>query len=236
MIVVHLLAVSECKLNFKQVETNDYSKNHYQNNKGQKLAWFYSCFIVMTKCSETINTGESLGEGCVHVCVNMEGWAEGQKMIVISELDVRLWHLAHVLGQVHPADSLGVAPHTPTYFNCSPKACWVSGKLKNWSVVKDMHAESGEEEANRFLEKWAQYTFDPTSSLNLKSQVSLPWASKNSSSELSSESRAMLCILHSEMLWRDGLTGKKKKKKKSTWAKKPTVILGHVFQPLSFPF
>lgn len=36
----------------------------------------------------------------------------------------------------------------------------------------------------------------------------LPWASKNSSSELSSESRAMLCILHSEMLWRDGLTVK----------------------------
>lgn len=33
----------------------------------------------------------------------------------------------------------------------------------------------------------------------------LPWASKNSSSVLSSESRAMLCILHSEMLWWDGL-------------------------------
>lgn len=39
-------------------------------------------------------------------------------------------------------------------------------------------------------------------------KYNLPWASKNSSSELSSESRAMLCILHSEMLWRDGLTVK----------------------------
>lgn len=36
----------------------------------------------------------------------------------------------------------------------------------------------------------------------------LPCASKNSSSELSSESRAILCILHSEMLWREGLAGR----------------------------
>lgn len=42
-------------------------------------------------------------------------------------------------------------------------------------------------------------------------RLHIPWASKNSSSELSSESLAMLCILHSEILWREGLAGKNKK-------------------------
>lgn len=46
---------------------------------------------------------------------------------------------------------------TPTYFNCSPKACWVSGKLKKWSVVKETHAESGEQGAQRFMEKLVQH-------------------------------------------------------------------------------
>lgn len=39
-------------------------------------------------------------------------------------------------------------------------------------------------------------------------RLHIPCASKNSSSELSSESLAMLCILHSEILWREGLAGK----------------------------
>lgn len=42
-------------------------------------------------------------------------------------------------------------------------------------------------------------------------RLHIPCASKNSSSELSSESLAMLCILHSEILWREGLAGKKKR-------------------------
>lgn len=41
-------------------------------------------------------------------------------------------------------------------------------------------------------------------------RVYIPCASKNSSSELSSESLAMLCILHSEILWREGLAAKNK--------------------------
>lgn len=119
---------------------------------------------------------------------------------------------------------------TPTYFNCSPKACWVSGKLKNWSVVEEMHGESGEQGASRFINTIHATTFDLTSAFNSKSKQWLPWASKNSSSELSSESRAMLCILHSEMLWRDGLTEKPQMNKKFT------VILVTCVSASLFPF
>jgi len=50
----------------------------------------------------------------------------------------------------------------------------------------------------------------PTTSGNKQRwfRLHIPCASKNSSSELSSESLAMLCILHSEILWREGLAGK----------------------------
>lgn len=102
----------------------------------------------------------------------------------------------------------------PTYFKCRPKACWVSGKLKNWSAVRETHAEQLKKKESR--KRW------------FNQKCNSPWASKNSSSELSSESRAMLCILHSEMLWRDGLTVKPEE------AKGSRLIGGHVlyFQPL----
>lgn len=123
------------------------------------------------------------------------------------------WHLSIAKLIQHRKPRQG---NTPTYFNCSPKACWVSGKLKNWSVVKETHAESREQQASSKTD----HKVSLLSWIKENTNLWLPWASKNSSSELSSESRAILCILHSEMLWRDGLAAiwnKSKEKKKLFW-------------------
>lgn len=153
-----------------------------------------------------------------------------------ADCDFWIGHLGETLGAFHgrtyPAESVWVGGYnttTPTYFNCIPKACWVSGKLKNWSVIKEMHAESeeGSKQVAFFETEHNKHVYWSNCRLRSikkkKSKLWLPWASKNSSSELSSESRAMLCILHSEMLWRDGLT-----KRPHGQKKKIIVILGHV--------
>lgn len=160
----------------------------------------------------------SIAQECVWSVNKHVGWASdcwGDRS-VISGLEGSgwdTWHLSLAKLIQHRKPRQG---NTPTYFNCSPKACWVSGKLKNWSVVKETHAESREQQAS----SKTNHKVSVLSWIKENTNLWLPWASKNSSSELSSESRAILCILHSEMLWRDGLAAiwnKSKEKKKLFW-------------------
>lgn len=106
--------------------------------------WFYSAFIIETKHMETLTLiRESRWLHLKAIFCNMDCFILcvcGQQC---SRVDNQLtatvkWTSGRqgVLVQPRPADN--------NYFNCCPKACWVSGKLKNWSAVEETHEESGE--------------------------------------------------------------------------------------------
>lgn len=90
-------------------------------------------------------------EYCTGVRVECkQGWASdcwGERSVISGLEGSRwdTWHLSLAKLIQHRKPRQG---NTPTYFNRSPKACWVSGKLKNWSVVKETHAESREQQAS----------------------------------------------------------------------------------------
>lgn len=118
-------------------------------------------------------------------------------------------------------ESLGKVTH-PLISTAPPKHAGYLGSLRiDLRLKKRMQSQGNGKQAAKPDHKVSLLSW-----IKENTNLWLPWASKNSSSELSSESRAILCILHSEMLWRDGLAAIWHKSKTKNQNKK--VIFGHV--------
>lgn len=61
------------------------------------------------------------------------------------DLDVRMRHLARVLGQTHPAESIGVAPHPPIS-TAAPKHAGYLGSLRTDLWLKRCMQSQGRRE------------------------------------------------------------------------------------------
>lgn len=116
-------------------------------------------------------------------------------------------------------ESLGKVTH-PLISTAAPKHAGYLGSLRIDLWLKKRMQSQGK--GKQVASCKSDHKVSLLSSIKENTNLWLPWASKNSSSELSSESRAILCILHSEMLWRDGLAAiwhkSKKKKRCYFWA------------------
>lgn len=132
-------------------------------------AQFYSRFIIMTwnnfttqilvndlgDVSWIVKDRVCLNHGLYVYGVNDDAgtgvcWWEGDwwaEMIVISEPDVKMRHLAHVLGlgQTHPAESTGVAPHPPIS-TAAPKHAGYLGSLRTDLLLKRCMQSQGSRE------------------------------------------------------------------------------------------
>lgn len=100
--------------------------------------WFYSAFIINTKHMEIETLMES---SWLHLKAIFYNSVCDQQCSRLGDRATVKWTSGRqrVLVQLSPPDN--------NYFNCSPKACWVSGKRKNWSGVEEMHAASGGQRA-----------------------------------------------------------------------------------------
>lgn len=116
-----------------------------------------SWFNAMKQSPQT-NSGKLFGGFFYYACVSWVLCVHGSRECEwVSACTFCRWRQEETSGPCllqNPTGREHGCSTTPTYFNCSPKACWVSGKLKNWSVVKEMHAtlgEKGKDGASRVL-------------------------------------------------------------------------------------